>query len=686
MAAASSSYSWEERARSCAEEGDDPPDLRWDDSDEEMPEAEITGEEAGNFLVDFLLGLHYAGKLSARSLCVICFYASRAGAAGKVGSFGFRPEAPSGHFQRHLDAANGINMNQQLSWRYSVGVPLHDKYDRSRNQHALLVNVPHEALNEEILDDPSILQRAAEMSWPPAWWANPIVAAATCIVLPLALYLDGVPSTARDGILGIFMYNLVTHRRHLIAVIRKSSLCKCGCKGWDTIHPVWCFVHWSLQAMAKGRFPEQRHDRADWKPADGERRSLAGSCLAFTAALLQIKGDWLEFCSSLGLVSWADNVCPCPFCKTTKHTMRKFRGFSPLSSVHDPVSQHDYDAACSTCEQKRVLTRPDYIKVKNSLEYSKAKDGPRGRALMVPIPALGLEKHDRLEPDRVLQDVGAPFDQLATEPTNWPIEVTFWRRAMESRSRHRLPLFDAALGISLLILCVDVLHGLWLGPAKDWCTAVFWSLIDYNVFGVDGTLDTRIINSVMRIKTELWDFYKRYREANPGADVTELENLTPGMLGKNNARMLSTKAAETKYLVPFCLEVLARHAARIPVLLVRQYTAIGECMQGLNREMSSQGFVMEPSSIQAMYDFLLRLYVNWEAAELPCKPKLHQLMHMVDRAAFQGNPAFYATWADETLNKVLAALGRQAHRTVWECRVLVYFEESQRRAVKKRRF
>ena len=61
-------------------------------------------------------------------------------------------------------------------------------------------------------------------------------------------------------------------------------------------------------------------------------------------------------------------------------------------------------------------------------------------------------------------------------------------------------------------------------------------------------------------------------------------------------------------------------------------------------------------------------------------------MHMVDRAAFQGNPAFYATWADETLNKVLAALGRQAHRTVWECRVLVYFEESQRRAVKKRRF
>ena len=150
--------------------------------------------------------------------------------------------------------------------------------------------------------------------------------------------------------------------------------------------------------------------------------------------------------------------------------------------------------------------------------------------------------------------------------------------------------------------------------------------------------------------------------------------------------MLATKAAETKYLVPFCIEVLARHAARLPVVLMRQYTAIGDCMQGLNREMSSQGFVMEPSSIQAMCDFLLRLYVNWDAAGLSCKPKLHQLMHMVDRAAFQGNPAFYATWADETLNKVLAALGRQAHRTVWECRVLVYFEESQRRAVKKRRF
>jgi len=200
-----------------------------------------------------------------------------------------------GHFQRHLDTVTGIDMKSQMSWRYTVDVPQHDKYDASRTSHALAVSVPHEDLNEEILSDPTILQRASAMSWPPAYYANPIVRAVANIVIPLALYLDGVPSTKRDGVLGIFIYNLVTLKRHLIAVIRKSSLCKCGCKGWCTLHPVWCCVHWSLTAMSRGRFPATRHDNANWKPADAERSGLAGSPLAFTGMLLQIKGDWLEF-------------------------------------------------------------------------------------------------------------------------------------------------------------------------------------------------------------------------------------------------------------------------------------------------------------------------------------------------------------------------------------------------------
>ena len=530
---ASSSYSWENRGPSFDQEPVDRPEgIGWEDSDDDAPSSDAVGHEAADLLIQFLLTLHYAGNLSARSLSVICWYAAKAGAVGKVDAFGFRPEAPSGHFQRHLDAVTGIDMKGQMSWRYTVDVPLHEKYDEAKSGHQLMVTVPHEALNDEIIEDPSILESAAETQWPPLYYANPIVRATASIVIPLALYLDGVPSTNRDGILGIFMYNLISYKRHLVAVVRKSSLCKCGCHGWCTLRPIWCFVHWSVQAMGRGTFPTGRHDHAPWKPADAERADLQGSLLSFIGMLLQVKGDWLEFVSSLGLTSWRDLECPCMFFKAKKTELNKFRGFSPLSDVFPKVSAADYDAACTVCEQKRTLTRDQYMTVKNSLEYNRTKNGPQGRALLVGIPALGLEKHDRLEPDRTLQDVGAGFDSLSAVPAAFPISVTFWRRAVESRARHRLPLFDPELGITLAILCVDILHCLWLGPAKDWCTAVLWSLIDHDVYGVGGPLDNKIPISVLRMKTELWGFYKRWRQAHPGEDVTELENLTPNMLGK----------------------------------------------------------------------------------------------------------------------------------------------------------
>jgi len=235
------SHSWEVRSRPFDEE-EQPPlgHVGWGDSDEEDPPiSNPVGDDAANLLIQFLFSLHYAGKLSARSLCVICWYASKAGGVGDLETYGFRSDAPSGHFQRHLDSVTGVDMKAQLSWRYTVDVPRHDKYDEGRTEHGLLVTIPHEALNEEVLEDPSILQRVSEMRWPPAYFANRIVRAATGVVLPLALYLDGVPSTTRDGVLGIFMYNLVSLKRHLIAVVRKSSLCRCGCKGWCTLHPIW---------------------------------------------------------------------------------------------------------------------------------------------------------------------------------------------------------------------------------------------------------------------------------------------------------------------------------------------------------------------------------------------------------------------------------------------------------------
>jgi hypothetical protein len=529
--------------------------------------------------------------------------------------------------------------------------------------------------------DPAILQSVSSTSWPPLYYNNPIVKQSETPVVPLALYLDGVPSTKRDGILGFWLYSLVTFKRHLICVLRKSQLCRCGCKGWCSLHAVWAFLIWSLRAMSAGVFPSARHDHILWQPADTDRAAKGGNRLEFKCMLLQIRGDWLEFCSSMGFALWSHNVCPCPFCDARKDQLANFAGFSPVSSSFRCVTAAQYNEACNACEHRRTLSRAEHAMVKNALEYNKTRDGPRGRALMCDMPLFNLLKGDRLEPDENVQDIGEAFDSA----TEFPLRVTFWRRNVFNRVGHRCAIFDEALGISLDTMCVDSLHCLYLGPAKDWCCAVLWALIDFNVYRFDGAVDQRIQLTTNRIRTELWAFYRRYKHNHPEEDVTQLEDLTPGMLGTSAKRKLSAKAMETKCLIPFCLELMTTHVAAIGSV-ADKYIGIGECFIRLADVLKQEKFVVRPTALQEMYNSTTRLFKLWVLVELHIKPKLHMMMHLVDRTLAQGNPAYYATWVDEGLNKVLASLGRQAHRSVWEARILTYFEHTEDLRQKRRRF
>ena len=110
-------------------------------------------------------------------------------------------------------------MKEEAKTRYTVPVPSCDKFDVSRTTHDVMVTVPHEALNEEVLSDPSVVTDIGRFEWPPAYHTNPVVQRAGRPVLPLALYLDGAPVTRRDGAIGYWIYNLVLRRRHIIAVL-----------------------------------------------------------------------------------------------------------------------------------------------------------------------------------------------------------------------------------------------------------------------------------------------------------------------------------------------------------------------------------------------------------------------------------------------------------------------------------
>ena len=131
----------------------------------------------------------------------------------------------SGHYQRKIDKATGVSVSDFKSESYKLQVPQHAKYDKSRTVHEMVVRVPHEELASEFAADDKAfdLPRDATESYNthPVVVGNPGER-----VIPLAVYLDGISFTKRDSVLGIFIFNLTSLRRHLVAAIRRSHLCR----------------------------------------------------------------------------------------------------------------------------------------------------------------------------------------------------------------------------------------------------------------------------------------------------------------------------------------------------------------------------------------------------------------------------------------------------------------------------
>ena len=87
-AALEQSFSWD----LCGGGGDGgDPESPGDDSDgnssDEDPDFSV-GEGAGVEFVETLISLHYDGKLSAKAVCVLSWFASRAGAKGPADKLG----------------------------------------------------------------------------------------------------------------------------------------------------------------------------------------------------------------------------------------------------------------------------------------------------------------------------------------------------------------------------------------------------------------------------------------------------------------------------------------------------------------------------------------------------------------------------------------------------------------------
>eukprot|EP00969_Alexandrium_andersonii_P138436 6121923-Alexandrium_andersonii.AAC.1 len=107
--AASGSHAWEKRSSHAWEQDDDGVERG---SDSESDAEQLGPEEAGRRFVETPLSLYFDGRLSAKILCVLCFWAAKSGATGPARDFAHRPDDQFGRRQRKLDGALGVEMGR----------------------------------------------------------------------------------------------------------------------------------------------------------------------------------------------------------------------------------------------------------------------------------------------------------------------------------------------------------------------------------------------------------------------------------------------------------------------------------------------------------------------------------------------------------------------------------------------
>ena len=380
-------------------------------------------------------------------------------------------------------------------------------------------------------------------------------------------------------------------------------------------------------------------------------------------------GDWAEFASSLGFPTWKSLAAPCFCCNGHTDNLYDFLRINALSLPWQEHKQEDYEHACQLCERWVVIeTTAMHAHILGVLRYDKRAYGFHGRALCNNIPSLGMLIGDRLEPSPSLLDI-AEFDLIS----RFPCEVLFWRTTVETLVHHRCPLFNIAIGVTTLMICIDTLHTLHLGVIKYYIQVVFWRLLLHEAFEADGTQHERIIIGVQMLRMCLWQHYDEIAQSSPyiKAHMCKLQNLTPKMLGTPLDQKLKTKGAETGWLLSFAIKILKDRGGQVPYQ--EELVAAGEALQQYMSILKAEPRRMSIEALNNLHQNCKRHLMLLGEAEVPYQPKHHLFVHLTTRAAFSGNPRFTSTFLDESYNGKVAEIGRGCHRNTWHKRVYERF-------------
>ena len=202
-------------------------------------------------------------------------------------------------------------------------------------------------VHEELLRDfdaamrVTLAEKIEEGDLPPPYFSHPFYVNRLPgqLWLPIGLFIDGVPYSQTDSLIGVWVVNLATMKRYYILGVRKKMLCSCGCRGWCTLYHLFIWLRWSFRVGKTGRMPSVRHDDTPFQDDDMVRSSTAdNACLLFMVIFL--KFDWMEICTTLGFPNWRDGLRPCFACNASVDSLYQFlrHGLRTVPGLTRPFS------------------------------------------------------------------------------------------------------------------------------------------------------------------------------------------------------------------------------------------------------------------------------------------------------------------------------------------------------------
>ena len=643
--------------------------------------SHVSPEEASARLYEYLVSLKEHGKLSARDVCTICFWARAANMIGQACTLAVSPARTGGNQSKHFDRITGVSEIMSGDTLDSIMVPGYDRATLGRSKQPYAATLAHDVIATEVLETRGFWEKFDSLRqsghFGKLYDNHPdVLREPETKFIPFALYLDAVAiqSHNRDAGLGVWLENMVTKYRHLLLVHRKRHKCRCGCRGWCSYYILLAHVAWQLAALRRGTHPSKRFDLTQWP--SGRHRDLAGQSLGFKCLCILLRGDWMEFSTSLGFCSWAHKTHPCFECVAE---LLNISVVPTIDHVPWPLKTPElYDRSCTDCESLiHLKSRSKFTKFMASIEYNRSKgEYSKGRMVIANWAEFGFVKniHLRLEPSASLLDVG-DLDQYLEDFPRDGVQVSLWDPTKEAGFHHRCPLFSQETGLTKDAIGVDELHVLFIGLFPLFIGYALWAIVECDGLSAGDGQNLEDTHALRGLHLRHAYFKWCKDEADKGnKKLNVYQEFDLKKLGLREQPNLSAKGGQAGTLLFFTVAMLkichSRLRAGGPLLeagqsLLRYITITRRAGRNLSG-------VQHIELCQACVDFLCVRTL----AGIRFIPKMHLYVHLVFDSARKGNPkSVTSTWEDESLNHEYSCVAQCAHPLVWSKRILATFSK-----------